>query len=103
MKFIVRATIPVDAGNDMVRSGPAMQQLIDKVMGDVRPESAYFCVEAGQRTVYLIVNVEKTSELPRVAEPFWLALSCDVEFIPCMSQEDFGEAMGILGPIAAKY
>ncbi len=103
MRFRVRATIPVDAGNDMIRSGAGMQELLDKLMADIRPEAVYFCAEAGQRTVYMVVTIAETSELPRIAEPLWLALSCDVEFIPAMSQEDFGAAMGHVAAAGAKY
>ena len=103
MKFIVRATIPVDTGNEMVKDPGYMQQLLDKVMGDLRPEAVYFCIESGQRTVYSIVNLEKASEWPRIVEPLWLALGCDVEVIPAMSQDEFGEAMGVIAEVAKKY
>lgn len=100
MRFIVKATLPVDTGNEFVRS-PNMAAVVDKVMGDLRPEAAYFAVEMGQRTIYFIVSVEKTSEITRICEPLWLALSADVELIPAMSQEDFGEAMASIGEVVA--
>lgn len=103
MLFIVKATIPNDAGNDMVRSGPGMKELIDKVMGDVRPESAYFAIADGQRTVFMIVNIDKPEEMVRIAEPLWLGVEADVDVYPAMSAEDFEKAGPILGGIVPNY
>ena len=61
MKFLVKATIPVEAGNAMVKD-PNFQSRMDMVMGDVRPEAAYFTIEDGQRTGYFIVNVDSPED-----------------------------------------
>jgi hypothetical protein len=102
MRFILKATLPIDSGNDFVRD-PQMGAIMEKVMGDIRPEAAYFAVEMGQRTVYFIVSVEKSSEITCLAEPLWLAFNADVEMIPVMNQEDFGEAMRTISDIVSRY
>jgi hypothetical protein len=103
MLFIVKATIPNDAGNEMVKSGPAMQALMDKIMGDVRPEAAYFSIADGQRTLFLVVNIEKAEEMVRLAEPLWLGIEADVDVFPAMSVSDFDKAGPIIGSIVPKY
>jgi hypothetical protein len=103
MLFMVKATIPNEAGNEMVRSGPAMKDLIERVMGDVKPEAAYFSVAEGQRTLFLVVNIDKSEEMVRIAEPLWLGLECDVDVYPCMSVTDFDKAGPILGGIVPNY
>jgi hypothetical protein len=103
MLFIVKATIPNDAGNEMVKSGPAMKSLIDTIMGDVKPEAAYFSIADGQRTLFLIVNIDKGEEMVRLAEPLWLGIEADVDVFPCMSVADFDKAGPILGGIVPKY
>jgi hypothetical protein len=100
---MVKATIPNDAGNEMIRSGPAMQELIEKVLGDVQPEAAYFSVADGQRTLFLVANIDKSEEMVRIAEPLWLGLEADVDVYPCMSVADFDKAGPILGEIAQNY
>src|SRR5687767_10211407 len=89
MLFIVKATIPNEAGNEMVRSGPAMKALLDKVLGDVKPEAAYFSVADGQRTLFLVVNIDEAEEMVRIAEPLWLGFEADVDVYPAMSVSDF--------------
>ena len=102
MRFIVRATVPIEAGNDLVRD-PNMAKRFETILGDVKPEAAYFGVESGQRTLYMVVNVQDASELPRIAEPFWLSLEADVDFIPVMTQEDFAKAATHIQAAASKY
>ena len=101
MHFIIRATIPNAAGNNLVKGN--MQATFDKVMADVRPEQVYFSVDRGQRTVYLVVNLQNSADMVRVAEPLWLALGADVECIPTMTAEEFAGAGAAIAQLVAKY
>jgi hypothetical protein len=101
-RFLMRASIPVDAGNDLIRD-PDFGAKMQSVLAELRPENAYFCIENGQRTIYLVVTTEESSELPRLAEPLWLWLACDVEFIPAMGQEDFARAATHIKAAVEKY
>jgi hypothetical protein len=103
MHFLVKETIPNDAGNDMLRSGPKMQELIQKVLGDVKPESAYFSVADGQRTLFLIVELNEGHEMVRIGEPLWLGLQADVEVWPVMNVNEFDKAGPLIASIVPKY
>jgi hypothetical protein len=72
-------------------------------MEDLKPDSAYFTVDKGQRTLFLVVNVDKASEMPRYVEPLWLALEADVEVIPAMSASEFADAAPVLGQVVPRY
>ena len=102
MRFLVKATIPSAAGNAMVRDAN-MQSKMESVMADVRPEATYFTVEEGQRTIYFVVNLEGVEDMPRVAEPLWLAWSADLTFMPAFVPEDMEKAMGVVAEMAQKY
>jgi hypothetical protein len=102
MRFLVKATMPVEAGNALVRD-PQWGQRIQGVLEDIRPEAVYFAAADGQRTIYAIVTLADGHEIPRVAEPFWLAFSASVEVIPVLGQEDFGQAAPAIEAAAKKY
>lgn len=40
----------------------------------------------------MIVNPESTSDIPRIAEPFFLNFHSHVESIPCLTTEDLMQA-----------
>ena len=101
MRFLVKATIPVKAGNALVQD-PDFGKRLEEIVGDLRPETVYFAIEGGQRTVYLIVNAADASQTPAIAEPLWLSLNANVEFTPIMTQADMAKAAPSIAQAAKK-
>ena len=58
-----------------------MQNIVD----DLKPEAVYFGDENGMRTAYLFLNIKDNSEIPAIAEPFFLAFNAHVEVHPAMN------------------
>ncbi|HXF81828.1 MAG TPA: DUF3303 family protein [bacterium] len=102
MRFLLKATIPVEAGNDLVRD-PKFGERLQGILAQVKPEAAYFLAEHGQRTMYLVVNFDDPAELPAYVEPFWLSLEAEVEVLPVMNQEDFARAATHIQAAAQRY
>lgn len=103
MKFLVKATIPVEAGNRLISQPAEFFDLVTKILADVRPEAFYFALADGQRNNYFVVNVNDGSELPRIAEPFWLAMNAHIEFIPIMDHADIEKSRSVMEEIVPKY
>jgi hypothetical protein len=102
MHFLVKVTIPVQAGNAMVRD-PKFGKKLEDILNDIKPKASYFAVDGGQRTMYLVVEISDASRLPAVSEPFWLAFEASVECIPIMTEKDFQKAAPHIERAAKKY
>jgi hypothetical protein len=102
MRFLTRITIDNDAGNRFCRDKERDKKM-ETILGDIRPETVYFGIENGQRTMFAIVNVEGAHEFPRIAEACWMALEANVEFIPVMTKEDFAKASPAIDAAGKKY
>ena len=102
MRFLVKARIPVEAGNEMIRDGKIGDR-IKSILSDIKPEAVYFAVNEGQRTLYMVVDLKDSSWMPAVVEPLWLGLEADVEFIPAMNEKEFGKAAPHIERAAKKY
>lgn len=102
MRFLLKTRIPVEAGNALIRD-PNFGNKMKEILSDIKPEAAYFAFDGGQRTIYFVVNVASAHELPALAEPLWLSLKADVEFIPAMNQEEFARAAASIERAAKKY
>lgn len=87
MRFLMKVIMPTETGNKLVKKGK-LGETLQKILGDIKPEAAYFLSENGQRTGYLIVNMTKESEIIKYAEPFFLALDAQVEYVPVMTPAD---------------
>jgi hypothetical protein len=97
MRFLLHLDFPVEPFNSYVRDG-SIADRIQKIMAHVKPEAAYFSEHNGNRGAVLVVNVKETSEIPRIAEPFFLQFEASAEFRIAMSPEDLAHAdLGTLG------
>ena len=91
MKFMVTASLPVAAGNAAVRAG-TLGEKIQAILEDIKPEAVYFAAQDGKRTTIMIIDLADASDLPRVAEPWFLAFDASIDATPVMLPEDLAKA-----------
>lgn len=87
----MQVTIPPEAFNAAVKDGSVSEKM-NRIMSSVKPESAYFTSMNGKRGGVMIVNMNETSEIPSLAEPWFLLFNADVQFSPCMTPEDLAKS-----------
>jgi hypothetical protein len=90
MRFLVKVSIPVEAGNAAVKKDGL--KVIQKILEQQKPEAAYFVAEGGKRTGLLIIDINDASEIPGIAEPWFLALNASIEAVPAMVPADLKKA-----------
>jgi hypothetical protein len=86
MRFVVRATVPTEAGNKMVKDPNFLLNMENYIKAN-NVESAYFYEAGGNRTVTFIMDLQSADRIPAVAEPLFM-LGAMVEFHPVMSLDD---------------
>jgi hypothetical protein len=91
MRMIMSAKFPIEPFNTHVRKG-TIEALMKKLLEATKPEAAYFSSMDGRRGGVLIVDLPGASDIPRFAEPWFLALHAEISFQPCMTPEDLGKA-----------
>jgi hypothetical protein len=63
-----------------------------KIIDDAKPEAAYFGEQDGKRGGILIINLNGPSDVPRLAEPWFLNFNAEVKFRVAMTPEDLAQA-----------
>jgi hypothetical protein len=91
MRFVVHVSFPPEKFNQAVLDGSVGAKMT-KILEATKPEAAYFCATDGKRGGYLIVNMNDVSEMPRVAEPWFIHFDASVEFLPTMTPADLQKA-----------
>jgi hypothetical protein len=87
MKMLVNVTCPIEPFNSMVRNGTA-GEIIGRVIDDIKPESIYFTEQEGNRGAVMVVEVANASDIPSIAEPWFLNFEAICEFRIAMSPDD---------------
>ena len=87
MRLLLNLTFPHEPFNTLVRNG-TVGETFGKILEAIKPEAAYFTEQDGKRGAVLIVNVTDPSEIPALAEPWFLNFSADCKFRIVMSAED---------------
>src|SRR3974390_3273314 len=102
MRFLLKVNIPVDAGNAAAKSG-RLGTTIQSILADLKPEAAYFTDNNGQRTGFIVLQMHEASQIPAIAEPWFLAFNASIEIHPVMVPEDLARAGGAIEKAVEKY
>jgi len=95
MRMMLRWTVPVEKGNEMVQDG-SMGTVIEAVMEKTKPEAAYFLPEGGERGGIIFFDMKEPAEIARIAEILFMGGDAAVEFTPVMNADDLKAALGSL-------
>jgi hypothetical protein len=103
MRMLLRVSIPVEAGNAAAKAG-TLGSTIEQILADLKPEAAYFFADdSGQRSGSIVFDMKDASQIPGVAEPWFLAFNAKVSLRPIMNPEDLAKAGSSIGEAAKHY
>src|SRR5580693_8980056 len=91
MRMMMTVEFPIEPFNTLVRNATAGSKMM-KILDELKPEAAYFGEQHGKRGGFLIVDVAKPSDVPKLAEPWFLNFHAEVRFRVVMTPEDLVEA-----------
>lgn len=91
MRMLLSVTFPPEPFNTLVKEKKA-GQIINRILSELEPETAYFTEENGSRGAVLTINVSEPSRIPFFAEPFFLEFNADCRFRIAMTAEELAKA-----------
>jgi hypothetical protein len=93
----------VEAGNAAAKAG-TLGATVERILADLKPKAAYsFADDDGQRSGSIVFDMKDTSQIPAVAEPWFLAFNAKVSFRPIMNPQDLAAAVPSIAKAVAQY
>src|SRR6266851_3783284 len=102
MRMMLKVNMPTETANELARQGK-LGTTIQAILSDLKPEAAYFAEDDGQRTGYIFFEMTDSSQMPAIAEPWFLALNARLTFRPAMNPEDLQKAMPGIDAAVKKF
>jgi hypothetical protein len=103
MRMLLRVSIPVESGNAAAKAG-TLGSTIEKILADLKPEAAYFIADDdGNRSGSMVFDMRDQSQIPSVAEPWFLAFNAKVSIRPVMTPQDLAKAGPSIVNAAKQY
>jgi len=73
--MLLRVSIPTEAGNAAAKAG-TLGSTIEAILAPLKPEAVYFIADDdGQRAGSVVFDMKDPSQIPAIAEPWFLALT----------------------------
>jgi len=100
MKMLVNIILPIEPFNSKVLDGTA-GETIERIIKEIKPESIHFTTQDGNRGAVMLVDLKDVSQVPSIAEPWFLNFRAKCDFKIAMTAEDLQKAD--LGMLAQKW
>jgi hypothetical protein len=102
MRFLLKAEFPVGVANSVGKKGD-LEKTIRSILDEQKPEAAYFLASNGKRTAFLFVDMQDSSQIPALAEPWFHAFEASIEIVPVMTPDDLKKAIPAIKKAVKKY
>ena len=95
MRVMVTGRVPTRKGSEAISDG-SMTRIIQRTLEQIRPESAYFFVEHGVRTMRAVFDMTESMQSVTLFEPLIMELEAEIELIPVMNAEELTKGFAAL-------
>jgi hypothetical protein len=95
MRVMLKVRTDTEKTNGVIRNG-TMTKPIQEAVEQITPEAAHFTSEKGRRTASMFFDVEDSSQMPVISEPFLTHLGAEVSCAPVMNLEDVRKGLAQL-------
>jgi hypothetical protein len=102
MRVLLKVNMPVEAGNAAAKAGK-LGATIQSILADLKPEAVYFAATKGERTAFIFLDLHDASQIPAIAEPWFLAFNARVKILPVMVPDDLTKAADTIAKAVKKY
>lgn len=87
MRMLLKFQFDTEAASRAIEDG-SMATINEKMFARLQPEAAYFAIEDGVRTGYVVFELDDPAQIPSIAEPLFSGVNSRLTLIPVMNTDD---------------
>ena len=87
MRMLLKFQFDTEAANRAIEDG-SLARINEKMFAQLQPEAAYFAIEDGVRTGYVVFDMDDPAQIPAIAEPLFSAVNSKLTLTPVMNTDD---------------
>jgi len=92
MRMLMMVSMDTATANAAVREGKLITA-IQQNLAEIKPEAVYFTADdEGKRCGMIFLDMKDSSQIPALAEPWFLGFNAKVTFRPVMNPQDLAAA-----------
>lgn len=93
MRTMLKVSMPVETSNQAIKDG-TLPKTLEQATELMKPEASYFYTEHGKRTAHFFFDLKDVSDIPVIAELFFMNLNAEVDFVPVMNADELQAGLG---------
>ncbi|MEU9704039.1 hypothetical protein [Streptomyces sp. NPDC047981] len=95
MRVMLKAHLDTRAGNEGIKSG-VLPQTVKTLRETLAPEAAYFGVDEGVRTMWMVFDLQDSARMPSLLEDLFMEFNAEVSVVPVMNAEDLAKGLSLM-------
>lgn len=95
MRMLMTVEMDTEASSRAIKDG-SLPKLMESALEQLHPEAAYFTTREGHRTAYIVFDLQETSQMVQIAEPFFAGVAAKIDWSPVMNPQDLQEGLSRL-------
>jgi hypothetical protein len=95
MRTLLRIHMRGDVANRAIQDG-TLPKTLEELLDRVHPEASYFFADNGQRSAFIVFDLEDASQIPVLSEPLFSRLGAEVDYTPVMNGDDLRKGLSEL-------
>jgi hypothetical protein len=95
MRMLMTVEMDTEASNRAIKDG-SLPKLMESALEQLHPEAAYFTTHEGHRTAYMVFDLQETSQMVQISEPFFAGVNAKIALSPVMNPQDLQDGLSRL-------
>jgi len=87
MRMLLKFQFDTEAASRAIEDG-SMATINEQMFAQLQPEAAYFAIEDGVRSGYVVFDLHDPAQIPTIAEPLFSGVNSKLTLTPVMNADD---------------